>query len=199
MGENSTGLVLAGGKSSRFGCDKALALLGGRSLLERAADTLSPWAAKIAISAPSGSAAEVEAHRLAFSVLSDRTGPVRGPLAGILAGLEWSANRDAKWMISLPCDVVTLPAETFSRLLAAATKANGAYAVTADGPQSLCAVWPVKGRDALETILNTGVHPPVRDVIDLMGAAPVYFDKDSIFLNINTQDDLVAAEMALSP
>jgi molybdenum cofactor guanylyltransferase len=124
---------------------------------------------------------------------------VRGPLAGILAGLEWSANRDAKWMISLPCDVVTLPAETFSRLLAAATKANGAYAVTADGPQSLCAVWPVKGRDALETILNTGVHPPVRDVIDLMGAAPVYFDKDGIFLNINTQDDLVAAEMALSP
>jgi molybdopterin-guanine dinucleotide biosynthesis protein A len=197
MDENFAGLILAGGKSSRFGSDKALASLGGRSLLERAAEALGPWVSEIAISAPTESAAEAEGRRLAFSVLPDSPGPVHGPLTGILTGLEWSARRGLTWMISLPCDVVGLPADTFSRLLAAAIRTNGAYAMTGQGPQSLCAVWPVKGMDALETILNTGIHPPVRDFLDFMGAAPVYFDEDGIFLNINTQDDLAEAEKSL--
>jgi molybdenum cofactor guanylyltransferase len=197
MGENFTGLVLAGGRSSRFGSDKALAVLGGRSLLERATSALEPWASQIAISAAPGSSAKAEALRLGFPALSDRTGLVLGPLAGILAGLEWSASIDANWMISIPCDVVSLPVDTFSRLLANIDKANGAYAVTADGPQSLCAVWPVDSKQTLETILTDGAHPPVCDLLDLIGAAPVYFEENGSFLNINTIDDLIAAENTL--
>jgi molybdenum cofactor guanylyltransferase len=197
MGENITGLILAGGKSSRFGSDKALAFLGGRSLLERATSALRPWTSEIAISAASASPAEAEAHRLGFAVVPDRAGLVGGPLAGILAGLEWSARLHVKWMISLPCDVVSLPADVFPRLLAAAG-ANGAYAVTTQGPQSLCAVWPMGGKNVLESVLVSGTHPPVRDIANLMGAAPVHFDEDGSFLNVNTKDDLAAAERALS-
>ena len=120
------------------------------------------------------------------------------PLAGILAGLEWSAGLDVKWMISLPCDVVSLPADAFPRLLAAAIMSNGAYAVTEQGPQSLCAVWPVEGKNVLEAVLNSGTHPPVRDIAKQLGASPVYFDGDGSFLNVNTKDDLAAAERALS-
>jgi molybdopterin-guanine dinucleotide biosynthesis protein A len=198
MGRNSTGLVLAGGKSSRFGSDKALALLDGRSLLERATGVLRPWTLEIAISASAESPAGAEARRLGFSVLPDRPGLVRGPLTGILAGLEWSARRDAKWMISLPCDVISLPDDAFPRLLAAAGANNGAYAVTTQGPQSLCAVWPVEAKNVLEAVLNCGTHPPVRVIANLMGASPVYFDQDGIFLNVNTKDDLAAAEKAPS-
>jgi molybdopterin-guanine dinucleotide biosynthesis protein A len=198
MAESITGLIVAGGKSSRFGSDKALAFLGGRSLLEHATGALRPWASEIAINAASGSPAEAEAHRLGFAVVSDRTGLVSGPLAGILAGLEWSARLDVKWMISLPCDVVSLPADAFPRLLASAARANGAYAVTTQGPQSLCAVWPVEGKILLKSVLVSGTHPPVRDIANSMGAAPVYFDEDGIFLNINTKDDLAEAEKALS-
>jgi molybdopterin-guanine dinucleotide biosynthesis protein A len=197
MCENFTGLILAGGKSSRFGSDKALALLGGRSLLERATGALRPWASEIAISAARCSPTEAEAHRLGFTVLPDRTGLVSGPLAGILAGFEWSARLNMKWMISLPCDVISLPADTFPRLLAAAIRTNGAYAVTAQGPQSLCAVWQVEGKNVLESVLDSGTHPPVRDIAKMMGATPVYFDEDDGFLNINTRDDLAAAERAL--
>jgi molybdopterin-guanine dinucleotide biosynthesis protein A len=199
MGENVTGLILAGGKSSRFGSDKALALLRGQSLLERAATTLTPWASEVIISAAAGSPVEIEADRLGFSVVPDQTDIISGPLAGILAGLEWSARSDAKWMFSLPCDVVNLPRDAFSRLLSRAAAANGAYAVTSQGPQSLCAIWPVKAKDTLRSTLGSQKHPPVRDFANLLGAEPVRFDGDGAFLNINTQGDLAAAEKALSP
>jgi len=192
------GLILAGGKSRRFGGDKALAPLDGRSLLERAAEALRPWASHVAVSASKETAVGATAHRLGLPVLSDREGLARGPLAGILAGLEWSTILNAKWLISLPCDVALLPADTFSRLLEVVAKANGAYAVTARGPHSLCAVWSVESKDVLEAILATGVHPPVRDILKLLGAAPVYFEQSGIFLNINTKRDLLAAEKALS-
>jgi molybdopterin-guanine dinucleotide biosynthesis protein A len=198
MRANVTGVVLAGGKSSRFGSEKALAALGGRSLLLRATEALCPFVSDIAISAARSSVVDAEARRLGFPVLPDRVGLARGPLAGILAGLEWSEGRDAEWMISLPCDVVCLPSDTFSRLLAAAAKAGGAYAVTAQGPQSLCAVWPVGSRIALETALNAGAHPPVREFVSLIGGTQVHFEGSGIFLNINTKDDLLAAEKAQS-
>lgn len=194
----ATGLVLAGGRSSRFGSDKALAPLGGRSLLERAVQTLAPSVSDIAVNARPQSAAEADARRLGFSVLHDRQGLSRGPLAGIVSGLEWSGSLEAEWMISLPCDVVSVPSYAMERLIAAAGKANGAYAVTSDGPQSLCAVWPVESKNALEAALITGMHPPVRDMLKLMGAAAVSFDEAGAFFNINTQDDLLAAEKALS-
>ncbi|HKD46478.1 MAG TPA: molybdenum cofactor guanylyltransferase [Rhizomicrobium sp.] len=198
MSTIAAGLILAGGRSRRFGGDKALAPLDGRSLLERAADALRPWASHVAVSASVETAAGAAAHRLGLPVLSDRAGLAHGPLAGILAGLEWSNVLNANWMISLPCDVVLLPADTFSRLLGAVTKANSAYAVTAQGPHTLCAVWSVESKDVLEAVLAAGVHPPVRDILKLLGAAPVLFEESGSFLNINTKRDLLAAERALS-
>jgi molybdopterin-guanine dinucleotide biosynthesis protein A len=192
-----TGLILAGGRSSRFGADKAVAVLGRRSLLERAVELLGRWTGGIGISAPAQSASEIEVRRLGYRILYDRPGLSRSPLAGIVAGLEWSQESAGEWMISLPCDVVALPADTFPRLLAAAANANGAYAVTTEGPQSLCAVWPVESRRVLEAMLMKPAHPPVHDILDEMGAAPVYFEGSNIFLNINTRDDLRAAEKAL--
>ena len=197
-----TGLILAGGHSSRFGGDKALATLGGHSLLEGAAGMLKPWVSDIAISAPPGTATESAARRLGFGAISDRPGLAKGPLAGILSGLEWSETLGAQWMASLPCDVVAIPEDALPRLLAAADKdtgkAGGAYAVTADGPQSLCAIWPVGGRNMLEAVLTSGTHPAVHHILDRIGATHVLFEGTNIFLNINTRDDLRAAEKALS-
>jgi molybdopterin-guanine dinucleotide biosynthesis protein A len=193
-----TGLVLAGGRSSRFGADKALAPLRGCSLLERAVQTLTPSTSDIAVNAQPGSGAEADARRQGLSVVHDQAGLPRGPLAGIVAGLEWSRSLEAQWMISLPCDVVSVPSYALESLIAAAGKANGAYVVTAQGPQSLCAVWPVENKEALEAALITGMHPPVRDILRLMGASAISFDEAGAFLNINTKDDLLAAEKALS-
>jgi len=205
MRANITGLIVAGGHSSRFGGEKALAMLGGHSLLERAAEALKPWVSDIAVSARAQSATEAAARSLGFCAISDRPGLAKGPLAGILAGLEWSERLGAQWMASLPCDVVAIPQDAFARLLAAADKARGAYggayggayAATPDGPQSLCAIWPVEGRSMLEADLTSGTHPAVHHILDLMGATPVPFDGADIFLNINTKDDLLAAEKAL--
>jgi molybdopterin-guanine dinucleotide biosynthesis protein A len=194
MSAKLSGLILAGGKSSRFGGDKALAALDGRSLLLRASDTLKPLTLDVAISAAPDSAAAAEGRHLGRPVLADRPGLTQGPLLGILAGLEWSRGLGTEWMLSLPCDVVSLPPDTFPRLLPAAAKANGAYAVTADGPQSLCAVWPVSGGKVLEEILLAGSHPPVHEAARRMGAEPLLFEERDVFLNINTKADLRAAE-----
>ena len=198
MRANITGLIVAGGHSSRFGGEKALAKLGGHSLLEQAAEALNPWVSDIAVSARAESATEAAARSLGFCAVSDRPGLAKGPLAGILAGLEWSERLGAQWMASLPCDVVAIPQDAFSRLLAAADRAKAAYAVTPDGPQSLCAIWPVEGRSMLEADLTSGTHPAVHHILDLMSAKPVPFEGANIFLNINTKTDLLAAEKALS-
>lgn len=198
MFANVTGLILAGGLSSRFGSDKALASLGGRSLLEESVMTLRPWVSDIAVAAVGGSSAEKAAQLLGLRTIADRAGPAKGPLAGILAGLEWSEKLGAQLMASLPCDVVGMPADAFTRLREASNTARGAYAVSPDGPQSLCAIWPVSSKRVLEAAFASGTHPPVHQVLSAMQATAVRFHGTNIFLNINTQADLVAARKALS-
>ena len=68
------GLVLAGGRSSRFGSEKALARLNGVTLLETAVNRLSGLCREVAISAPAGSGAAALAGELGLTVLRDRSG-----------------------------------------------------------------------------------------------------------------------------
>ena len=188
------GLVLAGGRSSRFGSDKALAELGGARLLDRAIAALRPLAASVAVSATDTGPVADAARACGCPVLCDSAGLPHGPLAGILAGLRWGKALGATWVLSLPCDVVAVPTGAYVRLLAAAPD-GGAYAVTADGAQGLCAAWPVDRIQLLEAALADGAHPPVRQVLEQLGATPVQFDGG--WHNINTREDLRAAEQAL--
>src|SRR6516164_9122882 len=90
------GLVLAGGRSVRFGGEKAAAELQGKPLLLWAAERLAAACPAVAVNARPGS----EAERLAgaLPVLHDRPGDADGPLAGVRAGLEWSAGRAASFL-----------------------------------------------------------------------------------------------------
>src|SRR5215470_3988019 len=118
------GLVLAGGLARRMGGgDKALIAIGGVVILDRVLGLLRPACAQIVLNA-NGDPARFA--RFGLPVIPDSVPDFAGPLAGILAGLDWAAANapDTAWMISTPGDCPFLPADLVLRLHEARQKAG---------------------------------------------------------------------------
>jgi molybdenum cofactor guanylyltransferase len=190
------GLVLAGGRSVRFGGEKAAAELEGKPLLLWAVERLTAACSAVAVNARQ----DTEAERLAgdLPVLHDRAGDPDGPLAGVRAGLEWAADGGASFLAVSPCDAPLLPDDIFPRLIAAARIHGAAVAETPDGVQPQIAVWPVSALSLLENALAGGAHPPTWRTLQAIGAEPVRFDDASAFANVNTREDLAALAARLA-
>ena len=194
------GLILAGGRSRRFGSEKAVAEIDGASLLERVLVALAPHCAPIAIAAPIGSGAAVFARQANLALVADAEGVARGPLAGVLGGLDWALAAGATWLATVPCDTPFLPGDLIPRLAAAARGEQAAVARSPSGRQPLCAVWPIEAtRRALRSALSGATHPSVRRILDELAAVEVAFGDDNAFANINAQGDLAAARQAERP
>lgn len=195
--QTTLGLVVAGGRSVRFGGEKAAAEFRGKPLLLWAADRLAAACAAVAVNARPGT----EAERLAGAllVLHDRPGDPDGPLAGVRAGLEWASARGARFLAVSPCDAPLLPDDLFPRLIAAAREHGAAVAETPDGLQPQIAAWPVSALPLLETALAGGAHPPTWRMLQAAGAKPVRFDDPAAFANINAREDLAALEARAAP
>ena len=184
------GLVLAGGRSVRFGGEKAAAELKGKPLLIWAAERLAAACPAVAVNARPGT----ESERLAgaLPVLHDHAGDPDGPLSGVRAGLEWAWRGGASFLAVSPCDAPLLPPDIFPRLIAAALEHGAAVAETPDGLQPQVAVWPVLALTLLENALEGGRHPPTWRMLQAAGAEPVRFDDPGLFANVNTREDLAA-------
>jgi molybdopterin-guanine dinucleotide biosynthesis protein A len=191
------GVVLAGGRSVRFGGEKAAALLAGRPLLLWAAQRLLRSCGAVAINTRPGTEAESLAQTAGLTVLHDAAGDAAGPLAGVRVGLVWAHGLGARALAVSPCDAPLLPDDLFPRLIDAAG-AGAAMAATPDGRQPLCAVWPVSALPAVEAALAGGAHPPTWRVLESVGARSVQFDRPEAFANLNTRADLAAIAAALS-
>jgi len=187
--EHVVGVVIAGGRSVRFGGEKAAAVLTGKPLLMWAAARLQRSCQSVAINTRSGTEAEVIASRAGLTVLYDAEADPRGPLAGVSAGLMWAEERGAKLLAVSPCDVPMLPLDLFPRLIEAAGL-GAAMAQTDDGLQPLCAVWPVSALAAVRDALTQGRHPATWMMLEKLGARRVYFQQAAAFANINTRADL---------
>jgi len=195
--EQVVGLVIAGGRSQRFGGEKAVATLAGRSLLALACARLAADCAAVAVNARAGGEGAAEAGRLGLAVLDDPPGLALGPLSGVLAGLRWARERGAGLMITLPCDTPLLPDDLVSRLVAAADGRSCAAARTPDGMQSLSAAWGVELIGDLEAALADGRHPPVHGFLEDHDCGLVDYADAAAFLNINTPQDLAEAARRL--
>ena len=186
------GMVVAGGRSTRFGGEKAAAELHGRPLLVWAVRRLQRACGEVAVNARPGTETEALAMKEGLEVLHDAPGDPDGPLAGVKAGLAWAASRGAHSLAVSPCDAPLLPEDLFIRLIDAAGE-GAAMAVTDDGRQPLCAVWPVSALPFLTQALKDGAHPPTWRTLEALGAVAVRFDLPADFANINTREDLEAA------
>jgi len=187
------GLVLAGGRSVRFGGEKSVALLDGRPLLEWAAERLRSVCARVAINVRAGSEAESVAQAQSLPTLYDEAGDALGPLAGVKVGLTWAEAQGARLLAVSPCDAPLLPDDLYVRLLAHA-EGGPAMAETRDGRQPLCALWPVTSLPDVREALRDGAHPPTWQMLERIGARKVLFDDPEAFANINTREDLAAVQ-----
>lgn len=186
------GMVVAGGRSTRFGGEKAVALLGGEPLLMRAVRRLQGACRSVAVNARPDTQTEALARAEGLEVLHDLPGDPDGPLAGVRAGLLWAEARGARALAVSPCDAPLLPEDLFVRLIQAAGE-GAAMAVTAEGRQPLCAVWPVGALAFLTEALAGGAHPATWRTLEALGAAQVLFEPPEAFANVNTREDLEIA------
>ena len=185
------GVILAGGPGRRMaGRDKALLMLGGQTLLARAAGRLDPQVERFALSANG------DTGRFAgdFSVLADDES--HGPLSGILAALNWAADLGAIAVVSVAVDTPFFPCDLVPRLCLAAEGASGgvAIATSAGRDHPTFGLWPVSLRHDLSRFLTSGAKTRVMDFARLHGAKRAEFDDDGAFVNLNTPEDLAAAE-----
>lgn len=174
------------------GVDKAALILGGTSLIARAIARLEPQVERLAISA-NGDATRFD---FGLPVLADAS-PL-GPLAGILAALHWAAPLGATAVVSVAVDTPFFPGDLTPRLcLAAETSPEGLALAASAKDHPTCALWPVTLRPALETFLASGENPRVLGFADSHLAARARFSDETAFANINTAQDLAAAEARL--
>ena len=185
------GVVIAGGRSVRFGGEKAVAGLAGKPLLMWAAERLARSCVTVAINARPDTEAEALARAEGLAVLHDIPGDAAGPLSGVKVGLQWAQELGARAVAVSPCDVPLLPDNVFARLIEAAGM-GAAMAETAQRDQPQCAVWPVSALPKLTAALANGAHPPTWLMLESIGAVRVRFTPPEAFTNINTRADLAA-------
>jgi len=187
--KNSVGIVIAGGRSLRFGGEKAVALFAGKPLLLWAAARLARACAQVAVNARPGTETAALAQDNGLHVLHDAPGDPDGPLAGVKAGLIWARRLGAEALAVSPCDAPLLPDDLYLRL-ASARGHGAAMAETTEGRQPLCAIWPVSALEAVTAALADGVHPATWRMLEQVGAVKVRFDPPDDFTNLNTREDL---------
>jgi molybdopterin-guanine dinucleotide biosynthesis protein A len=189
------GLVLAGGRSSRFGREKAAAQLAGRPMIAWVLDVLIPSCVAVAVNARPGTQAAALGIAAGCKTLADDPSDPEGPLAGMRAGLVWAHAQSADALATAPCDTPFLPADLVARLFEGWTRGDGArVAVSTAGAAPLCALWPVaEALDLIGDTLAAGRHPPMRRVLEDLRALEVEFPDPRAFDNLNTPADFEAA------
>jgi molybdenum cofactor guanylyltransferase len=192
------GVILAGGQATRMGGgDKGLLTLGGRTLLSHVVERLSPQVAELALNA-NGDAARFDGLKL--TVLPDSIDGFVGPLAGVLAGMDWAAERGADTIVTAAADTPFFPGDLVPRLLLASEGMTHplVLAATPDDPRGTArhptfGLWPVALRDDLRAALNGGLRKVVMWTQQHEGREAL-FPHEAAFFNVNTPDDLKTAE-----
>lgn len=198
------GVLLAGGQSRRMGGgDKTLRALAGRPLLAHVIERLRPQVAALVLNA-NGDPARFAGFDL--PVVPDSVADFAGPLAGVLAGLDWAAaNRpDCPLVASVPGDAPFLPVDLVPRLHAGMTSTGADLACAASGgqPHPVIGLWPVRLREDLRhAVVAEGVRK-----VDLwtgryrLATIPFPENPGGIdpFFNANRPEDLETAATLLA-
>jgi molybdopterin-guanine dinucleotide biosynthesis protein A len=195
---HTLGLVLVGGLARRMGGgDKALLRIGAATILERVLERLTPQCARLILNANG------DPTRFAFTrlpVVADEVPDFAGPLAGVLAGLDWAARHapDIQWVASVPGDCPFLPRDLVARLHAAREQAGLPLACARSGEwrHPVVGIWPVALRGDLRGAL---VHEHLHKIevwTARHGVAIADWPATPVdpFFNVNTPADAAEAD-----
>ncbi len=168
------GAVIAGGKSTRFGSDKAIAAYQGRQLIDHAIASLADQTAEVVICG--------RQHDDLLSI-SDQPAPGMGPLGGIAAALIEAQARGYAAVLTAPCDAINLPDNLLNLLFPFPAYAESLPVI---------GLWPVSAAaDALAILESEDIHS-VKAFARRISAQPVKLPIEPA--NINTAADLERVE-----
>ena len=197
------GLILAGGLGRRMGGgDKPLVIVAGKPMLRHVVERLAPQVDRMVLNA-NGDPARFDAYGL--PVVPDTIGGFAGPLAGILAGMRWSAANlpAARFILSVAGDTPFFPLDLATRLSGGCKQHEDmiAIAASAAGPHPVFGLWPVRLADDLETFLRDG-NGKILAFADRYVRVNVPFPDIGLpngetadpFFNVNTPEDAARAE-----
>jgi molybdopterin-guanine dinucleotide biosynthesis protein A len=168
------GAVLAGGRSSRFGSDKALAELHGHTLLARAVDTLSGLCEHVVV---------VGRETAPAPTLPDWPHAGAGPLGGLAAALHFARDSDYEAVLTCGVDSLGLPDDLLERLSPAPRYLDA---------QPVIGLWPAETAGAIEELLLSTRKHSMMAFAEAIGARSVKLPSNPA--NINTPADLALAE-----
>lgn len=191
------------------GGDKGLLPLGSTTLLQHVIDRLGPQVEGLALNA-NGDPARFDGFGL--PVLPDPIADFPGPLAGVLAGLDWAASQGAETLVSVAADTPFFPRDLVFRLQAEGRGMTHplVLAATPRGQEDTKSMsrsglirhptfglWPVDLRDDLRAALNDGLRKVVIWTEKHGGREALFNPEGDPFFNVNTPDDLARAQAML--
>ena len=168
------GAVLAGGRSSRFGGDKALAEFDGHTLLSHAVDALSGWCEHVIV---------VGRETAPAPTLPDWPRAGMGPLAGIAAALHHARDEGYEFVLTCGVDSLAMPEDLLDLLSPAP-----AYLAA----QRVIGLWPANAAHVVEDILHSSEPHSLKQFVATLGARAVTTATEPA--NINSPADLAALE-----
>lgn len=191
------GVILAGGLATRMGGgDKGLLKLGQMTILSHVIERLEPQVERLAINA-NGDPTRFDGYGL--PVVPDSVSGFAGPLAGVLAGLDWAAEQGADGIVTVAADTPFFPCDLVPRLqLAGEGMVHPlVLARTPDGRQPTFGLWPMALRDDLRASLQAGLRKVVMWTDTHEGRTALFDDQGTPFFNVNTPEDLAQAHQML--
>jgi molybdopterin-guanine dinucleotide biosynthesis protein A len=192
------GLILAGGLARRMGGgDKPLTTIGGATILSRVIERMTPQCNRLVLNANGDPSRFADTG---LPVIADNVPGFAGPLAGVLAGLEWAAANapEFDYVVSVPGDCPFLPRDLVVRLHRARREQGMPLACARSGEwrHPVVAMWPVGLRADLRAALTQEGLRKIEVWTARHGVALANWPTEPVdpFFNVNTPEDAAAAE-----
>ena len=193
---NILGIILAGGKSSRFGEDKSIAKLGDKTLLDHTINKIEKEFTEILVISNNK---EFNFKNNKIHVVEDCIEGQLGPLVGILTAMKWvkKNNKNYKWIASFPCDTPFFDMKFISELkIKIKETSKKLIFLNSDKKRhNIFGLWSVDLIETLEEDIKNGLRK-VEIWADKIGYEKININTNEfdIFLNINTKEDLKKAK-----
>jgi len=188
------GLILAGGKSSRMGSDKALLEQDGETQLSRAVALLAEHVDRVFVSTRADQAGDAERGK--FEQIVDRYEDI-GPIAGILSAMD--SNKEVSWLV-LACDLPNIDDATIAYLMEQCSAEHHvtAYASSHDGlPEPLCAIYRPQSRAVIDSFVEQGVICPRKMLINSDTHLLAQPNPEALH-NVNSPEDLAGTRIKVA-
>lgn len=187
-------VILAGGEGRRIGGGKPLRLLGGTRLIDRASALAAGWSDTLAVSVRE----EEQVGHMPLPCIFDEPG-IEGPLSGLSAGLRFGADRGCDAVLTIPADMPFLPRDLDRGLAEQLGTAGAAIAGSGGHLHPVCGLWRISALGELGAYVASG-RRSLKGFAEKIGCNAVWWPAEPVdpFFNINSPDDLAAAEQLLA-